>query len=197
MLATFGAEPDPHCWVAWGDDAGVRYTILVPTDPGLISCFVRINVSGEGPRASTKLVRWNRVAIGELGLETTGTHRLLSFQVEQHVLRGVDAEADRAAAFALRLIAAVDGRPLPPVEERARRRAAATKRATSAAARSAAAKRATAKPVAAGDGRSRTSATGPISKAPKAPKATAVAAGTPATAGRAAASPRPTQPTSR
>ncbi len=95
--------------------------ILVPTDPGLIHCFVRVNVPGEGPRATTKLVRWNRVAIGELGVETTNGHRLLSFQLEQQVLRGVDAEADAIAAFALRVIAAIDGRPLPPVEETARR----------------------------------------------------------------------------
>jgi hypothetical protein len=122
VLTAFGAEPDPHCWVAWGDEPTVRYSILIPTDPGLIHCFVRVNVPGEGPRAATKLVRWNRVAIGELAVETTGGHRLLSFQVEQQVLRGVDAEADRVAAFALRVIAAVDGRPLPPVEETARRR---------------------------------------------------------------------------
>lgn len=95
----------------------MRYSILVPTDPGLIHCHVRVNVSGEGPRTTTKLVRWSRVTIGELALESQAGHRLLSFQVEQQVLRGVDAEADRVAAFALRLIAAIDGRPLPPVEE--------------------------------------------------------------------------------
>jgi hypothetical protein len=117
VLAAFGAEPDPHCWVAWGDDPSSRYTILVPTDVGLISTFVRANIPGEGPRASAKLVRWSRAAIGELGLETQAGHRLLSFQVEQHVLRGVDGEADRVAAFALRVIAAVDGRTLPPVDE--------------------------------------------------------------------------------
>jgi hypothetical protein len=121
ILAAFGAGPDPHCWVVWGDEPSVRYVILVPTDPGLIHCFVRVSVPGEGPRATTKLVRWNRVAIGELGVETTNGHRLLSFQLEQQVLRGVDAEADAIAAFALRVIAAIDGRPLPPVEETARR----------------------------------------------------------------------------
>lgn len=115
ILAAFGAEADPHCWVVWGDEPSVRYVILVPTDPGLIHCFVRVNVPGEGSRATTKLVRWNRVAIGELGLETTNGHRLLSFQIEQQVLRGVDAEADAIAAFALRVIAAIDGRPLPAV----------------------------------------------------------------------------------
>lgn len=122
VLTALGAGPDPHCWVAWGDEPGNRYSILVPTDPGLILTFVRANVPGEGPRATTKLVRWNRVAIGELSVETQGGHRMLSFQVEGQVLRGVDIEADRVAAFALRVIAAIDGRPLPLVEEASGRR---------------------------------------------------------------------------
>ena len=49
-------------------------------------------------------------------METQAGHRIISFQLESQVLRGVDAEADRAAAFALRVIAAIDGRALPPVE---------------------------------------------------------------------------------
>lgn len=117
VLASLGADPDPHCWVAWGEEPASRFTIFVPSDPGLISCFVRVNVPGEGPRATTKLVRWNKVTIGELAVETQAGHRLLSFQLESQVLRGVDAEADGAAAFALRVIAAIDGRPLPPVED--------------------------------------------------------------------------------
>ena len=117
VLVALGAGPDPHCWVAWGEEPANRYTIFVPTDPGLIACFVRVNVPGEGPRATTKLVRWNRVSIGELGVETQAGHRMVSFQLESQVLRGVDAEADRVAAFALRVIAAIDGRPLPPVED--------------------------------------------------------------------------------
>jgi hypothetical protein len=125
VLLAFGAEEDPHCWVAWGDEPGTRFMVLVPTDPGLITCFVRVNVPMEGPRASAKLIRWNRVAIGELGVETQAGHRILSFQIEQNVLRGVDVEADRVAAFALRVIAAIDGRPLPPDIEPARRRTVA------------------------------------------------------------------------
>ncbi|MBA2720435.1 MAG: hypothetical protein H0U52_14525 [Chloroflexi bacterium] len=128
VLTALGAGPDPHCWVAWGDEPLNRYGILVPTDPGLIAMFVRPAVPGEGPRATTKLVRWNRVAIGELAVETQGGHRMVSFQVEGQVLRGADDEADRAAAFALRVIAAIDGRPLPGIEEtsgRARSRATA------------------------------------------------------------------------
>ena len=58
------------------------------------------------------------MTIGELSVETQAGHRMLSFQLESQVLRGVDAEADRAAAFALRVIAAIDGRPLPAIDER-------------------------------------------------------------------------------
>ena len=117
VLTALGAGPDPHCWVAWGEEPANRYSLFVPTDPGLLVCFIRVNVPGEGPRATTKLVRWPKVTIGELSVETQAGHRMLSFQLESQVLRGVDAEADRAAAFALRVIAAIDGRPLPPVEE--------------------------------------------------------------------------------
>jgi hypothetical protein len=117
VLRALGAEPDPHCWVAWGDEPATKFTVFVPTDPGLIACFVRVNVPGDGPRATTKLIRWGRVSIGELGVETQAGHRMLSFQLESQILRGVDAEADRAAEFALRVIAAIDGRPLPAIQE--------------------------------------------------------------------------------
>jgi len=121
VLDALGAGPDPHCWVAWGEDPSIRYTILVPTETGLINAFVRVNVPGEGPRATTKLVRWSRVSIGELAVETQAGHRLLSFQVEQQVLRGADEEADRVAAFARRVIAAIDGRTIPPeIEQKGR-----------------------------------------------------------------------------
>ena len=149
VLKALGAEADPHCWVAWGEEPRNRFTVFVPTEPGLIACFVRVNVAGEGPRATTKLVRWNRVSIGELGVETQAGHRMLSFQLESQVIRGVDAEADRAAAFALRVIAAIDGRPLPAVEEgRARRKADGGSEAAGGAARVAASptKRAAARP---------------------------------------------------
>src|SRR6266566_8025641 len=118
VLEALGAGPDPPCWVAWGEDPSIRYTILVPTEPGLITSFIRVNVPGEGPRATSKMVRWSRVSIGELAVETQAGHRLLSFQVEQQVLRGADVEADRVAAFALRVIAAIDGRTIPPEVEK-------------------------------------------------------------------------------
>ena len=121
VIDALGAEPDPHCWVAWGEEPSIRYTILIPTEPGLITSFVRVNVPGEGPRATTKLVRWSRVSVGELAIETQAGHRLLSFQVEQQVLRGADAEADRVAAFAMRVIAGIDGRSIAPNIERAGR----------------------------------------------------------------------------
>ncbi len=114
VLRALGAEPDPHCWVAWGEDPSVRYTIFVPTSPGLIAGYVRVNVSGEGPRATAKLIRWGRVQLGELSMETQGDHRLLTFQVEQQVLRGADEKADQIGRFALELLAAVDGREPPP-----------------------------------------------------------------------------------
>ena len=119
VIEALGAERDPHCWVAWGEDPGVRFTILIPTEPGLIWSFVRAVVPGEEPRATTKLIRWNRVSIGELTIETQAGHRLLSFQIEQQVLRGADAEADRIAAFAMRVIAFIDGRTIAPNVERA------------------------------------------------------------------------------
>ena len=112
MLAMLGCEPDPPCWVAWGDDPGMRYMIFVPTDAGMVQVNVRVNVPGEGPRAAGKLVRWHRVQIGELSVEIQGGHRLLTFQVESHLLHGADVEADAVAAFAEALFAAMDGRPL-------------------------------------------------------------------------------------
>lgn len=113
VVASFGIGEDPDGWVAWGEEPALRYTILIPIAAGLVTCYVRVNVPGEGPRVAAKLIRWNRVQIGELAMETQGGHRLLSFQVEQLVLRGADEAADRIAAFALDMFAAVDGRPAP------------------------------------------------------------------------------------
>jgi hypothetical protein len=113
VVASFGVGADPDCWVAWGEEPAQRYTILVPAAAGLVTCYVRVSVPGEGPRAAAKLLRWNRVQLGELAMETQSGHRLLSFQVEQLVLRGADAEADRIAAFAMDLYAGIDGRPQP------------------------------------------------------------------------------------
>ncbi len=110
LVTAMGASDDPMCWVIWGDDPSMRYVILVPTEAGLLQVNVRVNVPQEGPRASGKLVRWNRVQVGELAMEVASGHRLLSFQVENQILKGSDADADAIAAFALELFAAIDGR---------------------------------------------------------------------------------------
>jgi HAD superfamily hydrolase (TIGR01509 family) len=107
ILASVGAGTDPHCWVAWGEEPGIRHTILVPTDPvsspaSSASCPAKGRGHGEARPLEP-------VSIGDLAIEAQGGHRLVSFQAEQQVLRGVDAEADRVAAFALRVIAAIDG----------------------------------------------------------------------------------------
>jgi hypothetical protein len=109
-LALLGADRDPECWVAWGDDPQVRWMLLVPSTAGLVQVNVRVNVPGEGPRAAGKLVRWHRVQIGELSAEVQGGHRVLTFQVESALLHGADGDADAAASFVDRLFAAMDGR---------------------------------------------------------------------------------------
>src|SRR5688572_1631635 len=114
ILASLGAAPDPSCWIVWGEDPGVRYVMLVPTDAGLLQVLVRVNVPGEGPRASAKVIRWGRLQVGELGLETVSSHHLLGFQVESHILRGSDDEGDAIASFALEVFARMDGRPFTP-----------------------------------------------------------------------------------
>ena len=135
VLTTLGGEPDPECWIVWGDDPAARYLVLVPTAAGILEVHVRVNVPGEGPRAGGKVVRWGRVQLGELAVEIVGGHRLVTFQVEGQVLRGSDEDADAVAAFALSLFAAVDGRPLPaparpPAARPATRRNASTAAAT-------------------------------------------------------------------
>ena len=109
-LVTLGAEADPECWIVWGDDPALRYLIFVPIASGLIQANVRVMVPGEGPRASAKIIRWNRVQLGELSVEIQGGHRLVAFQAEAQVLSGVDGVADDIAAFARALFDAVDGR---------------------------------------------------------------------------------------
>lgn len=110
-LTVLGAERDPDCWVAWGDDPSIRYLILAPTEDGLVQVNVRVAVPGEGPRAGGKVVRWNRVQLGELAVEIQGGHRLVTFQAETHVLSGADDAADAIAVFARALFAGMDGRP--------------------------------------------------------------------------------------
>lgn len=114
IVTALGADADPGCWIVWGDDPAARYMVFVPTGAGLLQINVRVNVPMEGPRASGKLIRWNRLSVGELAVEMADRHRLLSFQVEGQVLKGTDEDADAIAAFALELFAAIDGRPFTP-----------------------------------------------------------------------------------
>lgn len=109
-LELLGAERDPECWIVWGDDPAVRWTILAPAVSGLVQVNVRVNVPGEGPRSTGKLIRWHRVQVGELAAEIQGGHRMLSFQVEAQILHGTDDVADAVAAFVGSLFAAMDGR---------------------------------------------------------------------------------------
>jgi len=111
VLASLGAKADPSCWVAWGDDPAARYTVLAPTPAGLIQAVVRVNVPQEGPRASGKLIRWNRVQTGELAVETAAGHRLINFQCENVILRGSDDEVETISKFALEVFAAIDRQP--------------------------------------------------------------------------------------
>jgi len=129
-IVMLGAERDPECWVAWGDDPSIRYLILAPTPGGLVQVHVRVSVPGEGARAGGKVVRWNRVQIGELAVEIQGGHRLVTFQVETQVLNGVDDAADAIAAFAQTLFAAIDGRVVPGPATSTTGRAAPTRTAT-------------------------------------------------------------------
>ncbi len=128
VLAALGSEPDPRCWVVWGDDPAIRYLVLVPSPAGLIELHVRVNAAGEGPRVAGKLVRWSRVSVGDLSVEGTAAHRLVLFQAQGQVLNAPDELGDDIAAFALELFAAMDGRPAPVPKPAARaRRASAPK----------------------------------------------------------------------
>jgi len=134
-LTTIGAEPDPECWVVWGEDPGIRYLLFIPIDSGLVQVNVRVSVPGEGPRAAAKVIRWSRVQVGELAVEIQGGHRLVTFQAEGQVLSGVDDAADAIATFARVLFASIDGRPIPtpsasatPVRATGRKAGAASSR---------------------------------------------------------------------
>ncbi len=126
-LLALGGDQDPECWVAWGDDPGIRYLVLVPTPAGMLQISVRVMVPGEGPRAAGKIIRWARLQLGELAVEIQGGHRLVTFQVESLVLTGADAAADGISAFAQALFAAADGRVPPPAKRSTGRPATATK----------------------------------------------------------------------
>jgi hypothetical protein len=110
LLHDLGADPDPECWVVWGDDPEFRYAILAATPAGLISVAIRLSGPEDGPRATAKLVRWSKLTVSELSVEASGGHRIVAVQVEGQVLKGVDQEADRICEFVRGLIAGIDGR---------------------------------------------------------------------------------------
>ena len=181
VLSDLGADADPECWVQWGEDPEIRYLVMVPTRAGLISTAVRVNTGTEGPRATGKLIRWARLQLSELSVESAGGHRIVAVQVEGQVMKGTDAEADRICEFVRGLIAAVDGRdwqfswagassqpqPAPTRRTSASKTAAATGSAR-AGAKSAA--KPSAKPA------TRAAASGSAAKAPAAPRAEAAKA---------------------
>ena len=113
-LTLLGAEQDPDCWISWGEDPGARYMILAPAPAGLVVVNVRVNVPGEGPRAAGKIVRWQRVSVGELSVEIQGGHRLITFQLEGQLLHGSNEEAEEVARFVDSIFAAIDRRAASP-----------------------------------------------------------------------------------
>lgn len=115
-LAALGAAADPLAYVVWGDDWRVRYQVLAAAPAGLVVLSVRLNVPSEGPRVSGRLVRWNRLQIGELLAEAHSGHYTVTTTLESMVLQGLDADAGRIAAFLAAVLAHVDGR-VPPGEE--------------------------------------------------------------------------------
>ncbi len=123
VLGTLGADADAECWVVWGDDAMIRWTMLVPTLAGLVALAVR-PASADGARVAGKLVRWQRVQIGEFSVDYQVGHRVVGVSVEGTVLRGADVEADAIGAFLQTLYQAIDGRTAlaaPPARPAGRR----------------------------------------------------------------------------
>ena len=73
VLVDLGADDDPPSWVLWGEDPDIRYSILAPTQAGVISVAVRVGMGGEGPRANGKLIRWGKLQVSELAVESAKT----------------------------------------------------------------------------------------------------------------------------
>lgn len=113
VLAALAGDADPHCLPLWGTDPGDRYTLFSLSSAGVVVASVRVDVPGEGPRVTGRLVRWGRVQVGELAVETSRGHRILTVTLENQVLRAVDDEGDRIAWFIRALLATELGRPLP------------------------------------------------------------------------------------
>jgi len=119
ILEALGADADAHGWLTWGDETGSRWTYVAPCPAGLAVVNVRAGSPTDGPRAGGRLVRWAKVQVGELAVETERGHRLVMFQVEGQPIRGTDDHAGEVAAFAALILAGVDGRPLPDLDAQA------------------------------------------------------------------------------
>jgi hypothetical protein len=113
VLGTLGADPDGECWVVWGNDAMIKWSMFMPMPAGLVALSVR-PASQDGPRVSGKVVRWARVQVGEFSVEYQAGHRVVGVSVEGVVLQGADVEADAIGAFLNGLYASIDGRAAPP-----------------------------------------------------------------------------------
>jgi len=136
VLLGLGAEADAECWVAWGKEPELRFSVLVPTVVGLVVVSVRPS-DPDGPRATARLIRWSKLAMTELGIEASGGHRVVGVRVESLVLEGADEEADRICEFVRGLMAGIDGRsptgavvPLPAAGQDAGDSAATAQKAT-------------------------------------------------------------------
>jgi hypothetical protein len=116
LLVDLGASADPESWVVWGEDPGMKYSILAPALGGLITVAVRPLGSQDGPRAGAKLIRWSKLAVSELNIDSTGGHRIVAVQVESYVLKGVDEEADHICEFVRNLIAGIENR-VPQIQQ--------------------------------------------------------------------------------
>jgi hypothetical protein len=116
LLVDLGASADPESWVVWGEEPGMKYSILAPSLGGLITVVVRPLGSQDGPRAVAKLIRWSKLAVSELNIDSTGGHRIVAVQVESHVLKGVDEEADHICEFVRDLIAGIENR-VPQIQQ--------------------------------------------------------------------------------
>ncbi len=133
ILAALGAEPDPHCWVTWGDETGGRWSLIAPCEQGMAVVNIRAGGLDDGSRVGGRLVRWSKVQVGELAAEAERGHRLVMFQVEGQPIRGTDDNAADVAAFARLTLAGLEGRPLPDLDRRPAGRTSAPKKAPPAA----------------------------------------------------------------
>ena len=87
---------------------------------GLVIVASGRNLAGSGPRATAKIVRWSRVQVGELAVETEGPHRMISFQVESIGPRGAPTSRRRDRPLRARACYAADRGPSVAVLRRRR-----------------------------------------------------------------------------